>query len=298
VPEEVRRWIESCAGDGMRVAATRRLSGGVVNLTHEVTLEAPSGARRRLILRRRAPWSGPAPGTLAREAATLSHVAAPPGLPVPEVVSHAAEVDGAEALLMTKLGGRMDLAPRRPERWLQQQAEALVAIHDLPPVPDGEGQEAVDLSDREPPAWSAHPHLWATALDALAAGRGEGSSGVGFIHGDFQHFNLLWSRGTLSGIVDWSGHNLAHPDRDTGHCRLNLVILYGSEWAEDLRRRYEAVAGRAVDPWWDLLETCAFLPTWAPFIPYQVGGRIPFDIDAMHRRVDAHLPLLLDRLGV
>jgi hypothetical protein len=253
----------------------------------------------RVVLRRPEPeWIGDDAEVTQREAATLAHVRAHTALPVPEVV--AVRSTPRPALLMRKLAGRIDLAPRDPVRWLQQQADALTAIHAVPPIrgaPIVVG--APDLSSRRPPSWSRHPHRWEQALATIAAGHPDPARSAAeatFVHGDFQHFNLLWSRGRLTGIVDWSGDpTRRHPARDVGHCRLNLVILYGSEVAEDLARGY---AGPPLDPWWDLLETCVFLPSWGGIITRQVGNRLPsFDVDAMHRRVDDHLPVLLRRLG-
>ncbi|MCW2936210.1 MAG: hypothetical protein JWM19_7172 [Actinomycetia bacterium] len=63
---------------------------------------------------------------------------------------------------------------------------------------------------------------------------------------------LLWRRGRLTGVVDWATSCTGPADFDVGHCRLNLAVLFGADWAERLRLAYEAEAGRAVDPWWDL----------------------------------------------
>ena len=57
-----------------------------------------------------------------------------------------------------------------------------------------------------------------------------------FTHGDYQHFNVLWSRGRLSALVDWSSACVAPADLDVGHCRLNLAVLFSPEVAEDFRR--------------------------------------------------------------
>ena len=280
----------------------RRLTGGIGGATHEVVLDGPQGRRQRLVIRRKHPrWSDAEPDALEREAATLQHLAAcgggdgPGVLPVPELVAVR-----RDAMLTRKLGGRIDLAPADPASWLAQQADALAAIHDLPPVPGRtHGGWAPDFAERRPPDWSAHPHLWERALEIVRAGHPDPSSDLSartFVHSDFQHFNLLWTRGRLTGIVDWGGWTLDNPARDVGHCRLNLVILYGTEAADALLSRYVAVTGRPVDPWWDLFETVVFLPSWASTILAQVRSRIRVDVDAMHARVDAHLPTLLAKL--
>jgi aminoglycoside phosphotransferase (APT) family kinase protein len=173
-------------------------------------------------------------------------------------------------------------------------------IHRVPPRQGSPARDEVarfrkHLARQEPPSWSQHPGLWAKALEVAANARPSTRDRV-FGHGDFQHFNLLWSRGRLTGVVDWSSGRPYPPARDVGHNRVNLVILFGSDVAEDFRARYEAASGRTVDPWWDLAETLVFLPSWGDTIRNQVRNRVPVDVDAMHRRVYAHLPLVLHRL--
>ena len=218
-----------------------------------------TGGALHLVLRRPHAWSLERnPDATARQAAILAHVAAhAPALPAPEVVA-----TEPTAVLMRKLPGRIDLAPRDPTAWLQQQADALRAIHDLPPVPGARRRtDAPDIGGRRPPSWSAHPQRWERALEAIAAGHPDPASATAasttFVHGDFQHFNL-WSRARLTADV-----------------------------ADDFTRRY----ARPVDPWWDLWETVIFLPSWAGTIARQVGTRLgrPVDADAIHRRVDEHL---------
>ena len=306
LPPDTVAWVERQAGRGWRTVAARRLTGGIATATHELTL-ARRDARLRVVLRRpKDEWGPIDPHEMATQAATLEHVRAHAGdtVPCPEVLAVAGVDDTADrrtALLMRKLPGRIDLDPVDRSSWLQQQADALAAIHAVPIRPSTEKRRDEVARFREhlrtlsPPPWSAHRERWAEALEAVDA-VGPPTKTRTFGHGDFQHFNLLWSRGRLTGVVDWGSGRSYPPGRDAGHNRLNLVILYGSEVAEDFRRRYESAVGRAVDPWWDLVETLVFLPSWGDTIRLQVRGRIPFAVDAMHRRVDAHLPVLLDRL--
>ena len=267
----------------------RRLTGGVETATHLVTLRRNSSDESLpLVLRRPHRWAlEHNPDATTQQAAVLRHVAAhAPDLPAPEVLAYE-----PDAVLMRKLPGRIDLTPKDPASWLEQQADTLRRIHDLPPVSGApHGTDPPDIGDRRAPDWSAHPHNWDKALETIAAGH-PGPVETTFVHGDFQHFNLLWSRGRLSGIVDWSSYPARPPSRDVGHCRLNLAILYGADVADDLARRY----GRPLDPWWDLWETVIFLPSWAGTIRRQVGDRlgVPVDVDAMHRRVDEHLRRVL-----
>ena len=266
----------------------RRLTGGVETATHLLTLRRAdtADAPLQLVLRRPHPESlRHDPERTARIAGALAHAAAhAPTLPIPEVVAH----EGG-ALLMRRLPGRIDLTPKDPASWLVQLADTLRTIHGIPPMPDAPTwTDPPEPSERRPPPWSAHPHLWQEALDRVAAGPPPPTDDeLSFVHGDYQHFNLLWSRGRLTGIVDWSAYDTHQRSRDVGHCRLNLAILYGADVADDFTRRYAL----PVDPWWDLWETVIFLPSWGETITRQVGNRLgrPVDVDAIHRRVDEHL---------
>ena len=293
-PADALRWVERCAGRGYRVVRTRRLTGGIETATHQVTLRrGATGNALQLVLRRKhASWRSMDADDdstwLARQAEVLRHVAVhAPDVPAPEVVAV-----GPPGLLMRRLPGRIELAPADPSSWLQQMADTLRSIHAIPPVPGAaRDASAPDIGDRRPPDWSAHPEVWERALEIVAAG--PAGRQTSFAHGDYQHFNLLWSRGRLTGVVDWSSHAARPRSRDLGHCRLNLVILYGSDVADDFLRRY----GAPIDPWWDLWETVIFLPSWAGTIRTQVGNRLPsVDVDAMHRRVDGHVAMLLAKL--
>lgn len=221
---------------------------------------------------------------LRREAAILDRVEHS-GLVAPRplgVFSPEAREEQCPALLMTKLAGRMELTPKDHRRWLKEIASTLARIHSL----------TVDLPvsgpwklQRDPwvPAWSRRPELWERAATVLEHPAPEGRS---FVHGDYQHFNLLWQRGRLSGVIDWPDAGLGHPDRDVGHCRLNLAILFSAQWAIEFTAAYLSEAGRDLDRWWDLHEICLYSDEWSHFIPIQVGGRVDVDVAGMHVRVE------------
>jgi hypothetical protein len=59
---------------------------------------------------------------------------------------------------------------------------------------------------------------------------------------------------------------------------------------------YEAEAGRAVDPWWDVHALLSYGPGWKHFLPIQIDGRAPLDADGMTNRMDDLLARTLRRL--
>ena len=117
-----------------------------------------------------------------------------------------------------------------------------------------------------------------------------------FLHGDFQHFNVLWLRGELSGVVDWTYTGTGPRELDTGRCRLNLAALLCVEWAEHFRLRYEMASGHQLDPRWDLYALTSYGEDWPSFIPMQVGNRAEVDTAGMHARVDGLLLSILNRM--
>ena len=198
---------------------------------------------------------------------------------------------GMPALLMTRVPGRIDLTPADPKAWLRQIASMAVRIHELEVDAEPYSREERDVPV---PPWASRPADWRAAAEVV---RGPAPAhDVRFAHGDYQHFNFLWRRGRLTGVVDWAASCRGPADVDVGHCRLNLAVLYSAELAADFLDAYEADAGRRVDPYWDV--RCAIAPAfedWAAFIPLQVGGRAPFDSAGMHRRVDDLLAAALRR---
>ncbi len=293
VPADTRAWVEKQVGG--RVVRADRLRGGISSTVHALTLELSAGATTGVVLRR---WTDADPtdvaDALAREPRVLELLEPTPvAAPVLLGVSHGAETDGIAALLMSRLPGRMDLAPRDPADWVRQMAAALAEVQtldlDLPvhePTPR-------PVPDADPPWWTT-PTLWRDALEALQSP--PPATPRCFTHGDYQHFNLLWSRGQLTGIVDWVNPMVSAPELDVSHCRLNLTILYGWDRAEMFRQAYEAESGRRCDPWWDLRRLAGYDPDWQRFIPIQVAGRIPVDVAGMTRRVEEGLAATLARL--
>ena len=89
---------------------------------------------------------------------------------------------------------------------------------------------------------------------------------------------------------------LGMPERDVGHCRLNLAILWGADAAEDFRLRYEAVAGRETDPYWGLHAALGFLPGWGDAIQTQAGRRLCVDTPGINQRVEDLVAVILRRM--
>ena len=113
---------------------------------------------------------------------------------------------------------------------------------------------------------------------------------------EYQHFNMLWSRERLTGVVDWIEACVGPPEVDVGHCRLNLTVLFSADVADRFRAIYEAESGHRVDAWWDVHALLSYGPAWKQFLPIQIDGRAPLDVDGMTGRMEEVLERALRRL--
>jgi aminoglycoside/choline kinase family phosphotransferase len=228
--------------------------------------------------------SGVTPDAVRNESLVLDALAAS-DVPAPTLV--AADPD-AGLLLMTRAPGRVDLRPRDPDGWLAQLAAVLPVVHDAP-VAAGPFQPWFDL---DTVAAGTPARDRAIAL-ARAAQRDDERC---FIHRDFQHFNVLWSRGRLTAVVDWTWASRGHPDVDVGHCVLNLAALYSADVALRFVDRYEDAAGRTVELGVVAAEVLSYNPGWPTMIPVQAAG-VPVDSAGMDGRIEATLDAIVRRAG-
>lgn len=259
---------------------SRRLHGGITAVVRAVRLDDGSV----VVLRS---WEDKDPEGVPQwvdnELATLAALASSP-VPAPRPIAGDRQLG---FVLMTRLPGRVDLAPHDLGSWATQLGGALPAIHDVR-APD------------PVPAFAEHHRLLAIEphsdahRDAIALAATADIAGDGLLHTDYQHYNVLWNRGRLTGVVDWAWPSHGAPDLDLGHCLLNAVLLFDVEVAEAIRLAYEAAVGRVSDPACVALRLLAYGPGWKTFLPRQAIG-IDLDLDGMDGRLDAYLRATVSR---
>jgi aminoglycoside phosphotransferase (APT) family kinase protein len=108
---------------------------------------------------------------------------------------------------------------------------------------------------------------------------------------------MLWSRGRITGLIDWNGIHRGSRAIDVGHTRRYLAALYSPEWSGQLRSLYESIAGVALDPWWDLYALLHYDDNHSKSIRSQVAGRRHVDVGGMTARVEVVVETALRRLG-
>jgi len=294
-PAEALAWVEQTLGSGARVVGCRQLTGGIASAVHLLTMEH-NGRREWFVLRR---WESDldrqeeVTRAVASETAILTALERS-DLPAPRLVGSTTDAAHAgPAVLMTQVPGQVHLMPRDRERWLQQMARMLPRIHALD-IDASPFESWLDRSRLLRLSDASRPDIWSAVVAVVAEERQP--THTCFIHRDYQHFNLLWSGEQLTGVIDWVQASVGPPDIDVGHCRLNLTLLFSADVADRFRQMYEAEAGRKVDPWWDLQALLSYGSDWKRFLPLQVDGRAPLDVDGMTRRLEDVLEQALRRL--
>ncbi|HEY8681020.1 MAG TPA: aminoglycoside phosphotransferase family protein [Candidatus Dormibacteraeota bacterium] len=254
--ERARRWVEKVVGPGSKLVRVRRMGGGTSSAVHSVDVRLSSGSLLRLVLRRHLQfdWLQEEPDLAEKEARNLQ-LLEQVGITAPRLV--AVDPDGAEcdvpAVLMTHMPGHLDLKPRDLESWLRRMAELLPPIHAIKPGPVRvQGWEIWDdLRKQSPPAWSARKPEWKRLIAIVRGPWPEYKPR--FVHRDFQHYNVLWSRGRPTCLVDWINASMGPVELDFGHFRYNLLADFGFEVAERFLVHYRQVTGEEPHPFWEAL---------------------------------------------
>ena len=256
-PAEALRWAASVFGPGARVRSSRPLVGGTASAIHALAIEDGSGRANHVALRRyvRPDLLVSEPYLAQREVIALRFVGGS-SLPTPKLLATDLEARFADApaLLMTLVPGHIEWQPRDLETYLGRLAELLPRTHAIP-VPEDRAIPPYDpygLEIRRPPRWSSDPDMWWKAIEVF-----EGPPPVVeccFIHRDYHPGNVLWSRGRVSGVVDWGHASIGSPYADVGHCRVNLAYQFGQEAADRFLARYQDLTGRReYHPYWDIV---------------------------------------------
>ena len=300
---EILQWVAHRVHPRARVSRFASLPGGITADMDRITVDAPTGVEE--VVLRRWPNEDWAQGLVAREASALAAVRG--RVPAPQLIAMDEDgaVTGVRCSLTSALTGQPDLAPADMHSWLGQLATTQAAIHAVPDHPqtrwDGwyDDGAATSLPDRygvryRPLDWLADHGLRDAAREAAS---GPLVAEKVLVHGDYQHFNVLWCDGQLSGVVDWPNAATGNRGSDVGHCRLNLAVLFDPKIAEDYLVRYERAAGVRVDRRADLRALLCFDLEWQRFIPRQVAGRAPLDLAGMPDRVAAAIRGALDGIG-
>jgi aminoglycoside phosphotransferase (APT) family kinase protein len=258
LPEPALRWIIDSIGadSASAILSVERQHGGMSSIVHKLIVDV-GGQLNSYVLRQfdNAEWLSNEPDLVLHEAESLRY-ASVSGVQTPKLVAFddTGSYIGKPAVLMTCLPGQVVLAPEDMYAWVDGLAEALARIHRL----DGADFEWSyftynDVSKLQPPSWSSEQANWQRVIDIVKGQKPE--SKTVFIHRDYHPTNVLWKDDQVSGVVDWVNACRGPAGIDVGHCRVNLVQLYGVPTADAFLASYERHAGELFryEPYWDLL---------------------------------------------
>ncbi|HEY3339223.1 MAG TPA: aminoglycoside phosphotransferase family protein [Propionicimonas sp.] len=199
------------------------------------------------------------------------------GLPVPRLI--AADLDatltGGPANLVTWLPGAVRLDRLRPAA-VGGLAGLALAVH-RQPVADERRPPVFSYrgpAEPEVPGWTSRPALWERAIDLRAAGAP--STPFGLIHRDFHFGNILWERGSVSGVVDWAETSWGPADLDVAHLCSDVAMLHATADADAVREAYLRRGGR-LEPaefrYWQVSDILGFLPDPGHILPAVAPAR-------------------------
>lgn len=297
-PRAGLRALVEAVEPGATIAGVRRLKGGLEASTHRVVLRTRSGLRRAIVVRRfndTFPWFDPA--RIPTEVATLdSLVPTPVVAPVVIAVDAEGEWMGMPCMVVTCLPGGHAPFTRWVE-WSGRLAAAMAEVHAVAPVVDaepwltgwlrGEPQERLAGDPWYEQAW---PAIVASAPELAASG------GDALVHHDLHPGNTLWSRGRVSGIVDWPMAGRGFPAYDRAYLRLDVSIALGLEAGDAVAAAARAIGIAADHPAWDLVVGVRTLPDPDLWVSsYQELG-IPITVGEGRARVAAWFERAMSQL--
>lgn len=303
VPVELRRlppagavaWVERMAGAGARVVGVRRLPNAWAAAVHAVTVER-AGRRHDFVLRR---WARrdipPDEGIVEHEAEVLTMLEST-SLAVPRLVAY--DPAGTEcdvpAVLMTRLSGCDVLDPADLDRWIDDLAAMLHAVHEVADPGTTLGTFApYNLGTvAEAPTWSRRPDVWEQAIEVAHQPIPDVTAGL--CHRDFHPGNVLWSQGQVSGIVDWTHACRGPAAADVAHCRINLAMLHGLDVAARFAQRYGDVDALA---WFDVSDAVGMADRPPSVWRFHDAGRTDLTTEALIDALDAFVADTVERVG-
>lgn len=258
LPIEAVGWVERMVG--APVASQRALLGGTSSAMHLLETRAASPLDRVVLRRYVLDWVLEEPEIPGNEALALRLVGdGAVGVPAPQLL--ASDPDGIELgvpmTLMTALPGEPLWNPTDRTGWLRAMAKLAVQIHSAPLSRELSHWFPYNPESRTGPAWSRYPQAWLTAYE-LWDGPTPASERV-FLHRDFHPGNILWTDEAITGVVDWVSSCAGPPEGDIGHCRANLAIRLGQDWADEFLAIWQDLTGkREYHPYWDLTNVVSF----------------------------------------
>lgn len=231
---------------GLRLVASRPLTGGVSAQVTAIEAELPNGGQQRLVLRQYGAANLRADPHVAAHEYQLLTLLRASGQPVPTPY-HADEsgtILPVPWLAVEFIGGVAVTRPPVPPGFTSQLAAALARLHasaftraDAPYLADLAG-----IATRRIETWPARldePLNEAAVRTAIARCWPPPQVNMPILlHGDYWPGNTMWRDGEFVGVIDWEDAVIGDPLADVGNARMELAMLFGADVATDFTRQY------------------------------------------------------------
>jgi aminoglycoside phosphotransferase (APT) family kinase protein len=226
----------AAAVPGAELRRVSSLRGGARRRVFALSYADAAGRAGRVVVR-----LSPNRGNPSREAEsefrTLLALSAA-GLPVPRPLL--LDADGAyfgEPCIVMAYAGRPEPLPRDHAAWSRGFAEALAAIHSISPedfdlshlphstLDERRNHLESSIGDEDRRRLENDP-LGQRILEGLEREqRRQVPSALCLSHDDFWPGNVLWRRGRVSAVIDWSEAVIGEPARDVAQCSFELSLI-------------------------------------------------------------------------
>jgi aminoglycoside phosphotransferase (APT) family kinase protein len=242
----LEKFVEDATGKKIRKSAS--LKGGISSEMMKFELSSGESVVLRHITN--SDWLNEEPDLIEHEKQSLLIIKS---MPVPTPHFLAAGTPQIEALLMSELPGRVDLEMNQSPDAINQLATTLHAIHQTPIMESFKWTYSsyVDLTNVSIPSWTTQHQAWSMAINFVQTTMPKFHPV--FIHRDYHPTNILWAGNQLSGVADWINACKGPALVDVAHCRMNLVMLYGLEIADQFLDAYLQLSNETYTPYWDIL---------------------------------------------
>jgi len=254
LPDPIKTWVEQSLPGKQTIMTVEKLKGATSTTLYKIVTNSD---RYVLRLYNNKSWLSEEPDLAIHEAVSLKTAAAnhfgarsPQLINVDETGKHA----GLPMILMQFVPGEVVLKPDDLDAWLKELAKVLAGIHRI----DADHfkwtfRRYTNPNELKVPDWTEHPVLWEKGRQIVQSR--EPRYKETFIHRDYHPVNVLWTGGKISSVVDWVNACRGPAGIDVGHCRNNLVCLFGVDAADTFLNYYKTFASGtfSYDPYWDLV---------------------------------------------
>ena len=296
---------------GAFATRVRSLRGGGRRRVFEVRWRERGGRTGRVVVRL-APDRGGAETNAVSEFKTLTALHAA-GYPVPRPILVDIEEYFSRPAIVMQFAGRPVAQPRNRDKWLRCCAEALASMHAISPA-------TTDLSHLAPSSLDERraSQEMSLSVDHLSRFEQDGlikrvvdamqqetlrqePVTMGLVHEDYWPGNILWRRGRISAVIDWTEAALGDPARDVAQFQIDLSLMYDLEAAVTFGELYSVAAG--VTPanlryvqLYGIRPALAHLEDW--YLPGYVDLGLDLTLPVLEERFRNYIGWVLDHRAV